>query len=85
MQGAYVPGHHQDQLIQTLLVRLLKTHLFSLFQKLEGPPLVPPFCDPLAGLDRNQLANQPLEKEKYSGALLACMDMSVYVIASFAR
>ena len=35
MLGAEVPGHRQEQLTQTLMVRLLKTHLFSLFQILE--------------------------------------------------
>ena len=30
-------GHHLKQLMQTLIVRLLKTHLFLLFQKLGGP------------------------------------------------
>ena len=42
--GPEVPGHCQEQLLQTLIVCLLKTHLFSLFQKLEGPrpPLDPP-------------------------------------------
>ena len=28
--GAEVPGHRQKQLTQTLIVRLLKTHLFTL-------------------------------------------------------
>ena len=28
--GAEVPGHHQQQLTQTLTVRLLKTHFFTL-------------------------------------------------------
>ena len=28
--GAEVPGHRQQQLTQTLIVRLLKTHLFTL-------------------------------------------------------
>ena len=27
--GAEVPGHHQQQLTQTLIVRLLKTHFFT--------------------------------------------------------
>ena len=29
--GAEVQGHHQEQLTQTLIVRLLKTHFLSLF------------------------------------------------------
>ena len=39
--GAEVPGYRQDQLMQTLIVRLLKLHLFLLVQKLGGPPLAP--------------------------------------------
>ena len=31
--GAEVPGHRQEQLTQTLIVRLLKTHLFSFVKK----------------------------------------------------
>ena len=27
--GSEVPGHHQQQLTQTLIVRLLKTHFFT--------------------------------------------------------
>ena len=40
--GAEVPGHCQE-LMQTLIVCLLKIHLFSLIQKLKGswPPLAP--------------------------------------------
>ena len=29
MQGAEVPGHCQEQLTQTLIVRVLKTHFFT--------------------------------------------------------
>ena len=29
MLGVVVSGHHQKQLTQTLIVRLLKTHLFA--------------------------------------------------------
>ena len=36
-QGAKVPGHHQ--LMKTLIVRFLRTHLFLLFQKFVGPRL----------------------------------------------
>ena len=32
--GAEVPGHHQKQLTQTLIVRLLKMYFFWLFQKI---------------------------------------------------
>ena len=39
--GVQVLGQRQQQLTETLIVRLLKTHLFSLFQKLEGL-LAPP-------------------------------------------
>ena len=37
--GAEVPGHCQEQLTQTLIVRLLKTHFdsISLIRRLEGP------------------------------------------------
>ena len=34
--GADVPGHRQEQLTQTLMVHLLKTHFLSLFQNLQG-------------------------------------------------
>ena len=42
--GAEVPGQHQEQLTQTLIVCLLKTHLVLLLQKLGGPrpPVRPP-------------------------------------------
>ena len=39
MLGTVVPVHCQEQLTQTLIVRWLTTHLFSLFEKLEGPGL----------------------------------------------
>ena len=42
--GVEVPGHRKEQLTQTLIVHLLKTHLFLALQKLEGPapqPLAP--------------------------------------------
>ena len=32
-----VPGHRQEPQMQALIMRLIETHLFSLFQKLEGP------------------------------------------------
>ena len=38
-QGTEVLGHCQEQLTQNLIVRLLKTHFFLLFQKLGGTPL----------------------------------------------
>ena len=38
------PGHRQEQLTQTLIVRLLKTRLISIVQKLEGPR--PPLAGP---------------------------------------
>ena len=41
---AEVLGHRQEQIKQTLIVPLLKTRLFSLFQKLEG---LGPTLDPL--------------------------------------
>ena len=42
------PMERQKQLMQTLMVRLLKTHLLRLFQKLGdlGPPLAAPFPTP---------------------------------------
>ena len=41
--SAEVPGQRQERLMQTLIVRLLTTHLLSLFQKLKGPvPPLPP-------------------------------------------
>ena len=41
--GAEIQGHHQEQLTQTLIVRLFNTHLFLLYQKLGGPgPPLPP-------------------------------------------
>ena len=41
--GGEVPGHRKEQLMQTLIVRLLKTHLFLLLRKLEEPgPSWPP-------------------------------------------
>ena len=42
--GAKVPGHCQEQLPQTLIVRLLNTHVFLLFLKFEGAPLTQPPC-----------------------------------------
>ena len=39
--GAKFPGHRQQQLTQTLIVRLLKTHLFLLFQILGCPRGIP--------------------------------------------
>ena len=35
--GAEVPGHCQQQLTQTLIVRLLKTHFFTLILHFEQP------------------------------------------------
>ena len=35
--GAEVPGHRKEQLTQTLIVRMLKTHLILLLQKFRGP------------------------------------------------
>ena len=35
--GVKVQGHGKEQLTQTLIVRLLKTHLFLLLRKLGGP------------------------------------------------
>ena len=40
-----VPGQPQEQLKQTLIVGLLKTHLFLLLQELEGPPCPPLFAE----------------------------------------
>ena len=45
--GTEVQGHHKEQLTQTLIVFLLKSHLFLLLQKLERrrprwAPLSPP-------------------------------------------
>ena len=42
--GADIPEHLKEQRMQTLSVRLLKTHFFPLFKKLEGPR--PPFTTP---------------------------------------
>ena len=39
--GAEVPGHRKEQLTQTLIVRLLETHLFLLFQKLGEGEVLP--------------------------------------------
>ena len=33
--GADVPGHRQQQLTQTLIVHLLKTHFFTLIREFE--------------------------------------------------
>ena len=43
--GAEVPGHCQEQLMQILVLCLLKSFLFLLFQRLVGPglPLAPSF------------------------------------------
>ena len=41
--GVEVIGHRQKQLTQTLIVRLLKTHLFLLLRKLGEPRLPPVF------------------------------------------
>ena len=43
MLDAEVPGQCQEHVTQTLIARLMKTHLFLSFQKLEGP--WSPFCD----------------------------------------
>ena len=44
--GAVVPGHCQEQLKQTLILRLWKMNLLLLFQKLRARP-GPPFPNPL--------------------------------------
>ena len=45
--GTEVQGHHEEQLTQTLIVFLLKSHLFLLLQKLERPrPRWPPLSPP---------------------------------------
>ena len=48
MLGAEVQGNRLEQLMQTLIVRWLKMHLFLLLQKLGGPKpaLVPPVRPP---------------------------------------
>ena len=46
-----VPGHPQEQLTQTLIVRLLNTHLFSSIQKLSGPVPFGPSLPALYGVD----------------------------------
>ena len=50
--GAEVPDHRQVQLTQTLIVLVLKTHFFSVFQKLGGPG--PPLSAPLVWIGRLQ-------------------------------
>ena len=49
MLGMEDPGQRHEELVQTLIVRLLKTYFFLLIQKVVGPgPLMPPpLYDPL--------------------------------------
>ena len=42
--SAEVPARRQEQLTQTLIVRLLKTHLFLLLQNLGASPLLGNIC-----------------------------------------
>ena len=51
--AAEFTGHCQNQLTQTLIVHLLKTHLFLLFRILEGAgPPRPSLCHPPDYLDK---------------------------------